>query len=265
MAMSPTEKIIEIKNARVYRGQSKVFDDFSLEIKQGKNTAILGPNGAGKTTLLKLLSRELYPVHSDSSYVRIFGQDRWNIWELRSHLGIVSHDLQEQYLGHVRGIDVVLSGYYSSIGVYRHQRFGSEARQAAQELMTTLDIGNLQEKLFATMSTGEQRRCLLGRALINQPHTLILDEPTTGLDLNGTFKYMNIVRKLMHESRTVILVTHHLHEIPPEITQVVLLKYGKVVAQGDKKDILTDEQLSTLFDTPIHLVSANGFYQAIPA
>ncbi|MDH3690219.1 MAG: ATP-binding cassette domain-containing protein [Gammaproteobacteria bacterium] len=262
--MASTDKIIEIKNACVYRGDTKVFESLTLEIEQGKNTAIVGPNGAGKTTLLKLLSRELYPVHSDSSYVRIFGQDRWNVWELRSRLGIVSHDLQEHYAGHVRGIEVVLSGYYSSIGVYKHQRFSAGARQHAREVMATLDSAELEDKLFAEMSTGQQRRCLLGRALINKPQTLILDEPTTGLDLNGTFKYLDIVRRLMREGRTVILVTHHLHEIPPEVAWVVLLKDGEVMAQGDKKQILTDDRLSELFDTSIHLVSANGFYQAIP-
>lgn len=263
--MSSTDRIIEINNATVFRGDTRVFEDFTLEIERGKNTAIIGPNGAGKTTLLKLLSRELYPVHSDSSYVRILGRDSWNVWELRSQLGIVTHDLQHEYAGYVRGIDVVLSGYYSSIGTYTYQKFSTEKLQRAQEIMVTLGIVNLREKLFATMSTGEQRRFLLGRALINEPHTLILDEPTTSLDLEATFKYLNIVRKLMQENRTVILVTHHLHDIPPEVTRVVLLKRGRVVAEGNKQQILTDDNLSDLFDTPIKLITANGFYQAMPA
>ena len=109
------QKIIEIKNATVYRGQHRVFNNFSLELELGCNTAILGPNGAGKSTLLKLLSRELYPVEQDNSYIRIFGQERWDVWELRDHFGIVSHDLQQQYVNPARGMNVIPSGYYSRL------------------------------------------------------------------------------------------------------------------------------------------------------
>ncbi len=242
-----------------------MFQNLSLEIERGSNTALIGPNGAGKTTLLQLLSRELYPVHHNASYVRVLGRDGWNVWELRSQLGIVSHDLQHQYAGHTRGIDVVLSGYYSSIGTYSYQEFSLKQRQRARDIMATLGITALKEKLFATMSTGEQRRCLLGRALVSNPHTLVLDEPTTSLDLTATFTYLTIIRRLMQAGTTVILITHHLHDIPPEVTQVILLKSGRVVAQGEKQEVLTDDNLSELFDTRIKLVSENGFYQAIPA
>ncbi|MFQ5994115.1 MAG: ABC transporter ATP-binding protein [Acidiferrobacterales bacterium] len=263
--MSPAGKIIEIKDATVFRGNTKVFENFSLEIDRGSNTAIIGPNGAGKTTLLKLLSRDLYPVHRDGSYVRILGRGGWNVWDLRSQLGIVSHDLQHDYAGYVRGIDVVLSGYYASIGTYDYQEFTPQQLQRAEQILATLGIVHLKEKGFAAMSTGEQRRFLLGRALINEPHTLVLDEPTTSLDLKATFKYLTIIRKLMQEGRTVVLITHHLHDIPPEVTRVILLKDGSVVAQGEKEQVLTDNNLSHLFDTPIKLVRENGFYQAIPA
>ncbi len=263
--MPSTRKIIEIKNATVYRGNTKVFENLSLNIERGSNTAIIGPNGAGKTTLLKLLSRELYPVRRDGSYVRILGRDGWNVWELRSQLGIVSHDLQHQYAGHARGLEVVLSGFYASIGTYSYQEFSPAQVQRAQRIMATLGITELAGKVFATMSTGEQRRCLLGRALINEPHTLVLDEPTTSLDLKATFTYLHIIRKLMQEGRTVILITHHLHDIPPEVVRVILLKSGEVAAAGEKEQVLTDDNLSDLFDTPIKLITEHGYYQAIPA
>jgi iron complex transport system ATP-binding protein len=246
--MPSISKIIEISNASVFRGDTQVFERLSLEIERGDNTAIIGPNGAGKSTLLKLLSRDIYPVRGNDSYVRILGRDNWNVWELRSQLGIVSHDLQHEYAGYVRGIDVILSGCYASIGTYSYQEFDDNARQRAKQIMTMLDIAHLKDKSFAQMSTGEERRFLLGRALINQPHTLVLDEPTTSLDLNATFKYLAIIRRLMQEGRTVILITHHLHDIPPEVTQVILLKRGRVVAQGKKEQVLTDQNLSHLFD-----------------
>ena len=258
------QKIIEIKHVTVYREHNRVFDDLSLEIPQGCNTAILGPNGAGKTTLLKLLLREIYPVHREGSYVRIFGRERWNVWALRRHFGIVSHDLQQAYLGNARGLNVILSGYYSSIDTWAHQQFSAEDITRAHRIMQTLGVAALQDRLFAAMSTGEQRRFLLGRALVHDPAALVLDEPTSGLDLKACFQYLAIVRGLMRDGKTLILVTHHIHEIPPEVSRVVLLKDGQVVADGEKSKILTDDQLSSLFDTPIKLVHANGFYQAIP-
>ncbi|MBI3758010.1 MAG: ATP-binding cassette domain-containing protein [Deltaproteobacteria bacterium] len=258
------QKIIEIKNATVYRGQHRIFNNFSLDLELGCNTAILGPNGAGKSTLLKLLARELYPVEQDDSYVRIFGQERWDVWELRDHFGIVSHDLQQQYVGNARGMNVILSGYYSSIDTAWHHQFSEEDKARAQRIVEMLGISELKNRMFGEMSTGEQRRFLLGRALINDPDTLILDEPTSGLDLKACFQYLEVIRQLMHDGKTIILVTHHIHEIPPEISRVVLLKNCKVITAGDKPEILTDHNLSALFDTPVKLVQTNGFYQAFP-
>lgn len=258
------QNIIEIKNATVYREHTRVFSDFSLEIPRGGNTAILGPNGAGKSTLLKLLSREIYPVHREDSYIRVFGQERWNVWDLRAHFGIVSHDLQQQYWGNALGINVILSGYYSSIDTAAHHRFNADERERATRIMHTLGVAELQDRRFAAMSTGEQRRFLLGRALVHDPDTLILDEPTSGLDLQACFQYLDIIRGLIQKGKTVILVTHHIHEIPPEVSRVVLLKDGRVIGDGEKSAILTDLNLSALFNTPVKLVRANGFYQALP-
>jgi iron complex transport system ATP-binding protein len=258
------QTIIEIQHVSAYRGHTRVFNDLSLEIAPGCHSAILGPNGAGKSTLLKLLSREIYPVQRPGSYIRVFGQERRNVWDLRAHFGMVSHDLQHEYLGHARGLNVILSGYYSSIDTWSHQQFSAEDRARAEHIMERLGVAELKDRPFAAMSTGEQRRFLLGRALINDPDTLLLDEPTSGLDLKACFQYLDIVRGLMQSGKTLILVTHHIHEIPPEVGRVVLLKAGAVIADGDKSTVLTSAQLSHLFDTPIELVRANGFYQAMP-
>jgi iron complex transport system ATP-binding protein len=263
MALS-SNKIIEIQNATVYRGRTQVFDHLTLEIVQGQSVAILGPNGSGKSTFLKLLSRELYPVQHEDSYVKVLGEVLWNVWELRAHLGIVSQDLQEHYMGSVKGLNVLLSGIYSSIDIWSHQTFTDQDRQRTENLMERLGIAHCREKRFSEMSTGEQRRLLLGRALIHDPEVLVLDEPTSGLDVKACFLYLEIVRNLMQSGKTVVLVTHHIHEIPPEITRVVLLKAGQVTADGEKSDILTSRNLTALFDIPVELVRLNGFYQVIP-
>ena len=259
------QKVIEIRKATVYRGRTRVFDNLSLEILRGQSVAILGPNGSGKSTLLKLLSRELYPVQREDSYVKVLGEELWNVWELRTHLGIVSQDLQEHYMGRVIGLNVLLSGLYSSIDIWSHQTFTDQDRQGAETLMAKMGIVHCREKRFSEMSTGEQRRLLLGRALIHDPDVLVLDEPTSGLDVKACFQYLQIVRALMQAGKTMVLVTHHIHEIPPEISRVVLLKAGQVLADGPKEAILTSENLSGLFDIPLELVKMNGFYQVVPA
>ena len=261
--------ILEIQNVTVYRGRTRIFQNLSLAIPLGCHAVILGPNGAGKSTLLKLLSRELYPVAQAGSSVRVFGKEDWNVWELRSRLGIVSDDLQTDYFGsasgNAAGRDVILSGLYASIGVWPNQTFDSSDQDRAREIMELLGVAALAKKPFGAMSTGERRRFLLGRALISDPEALVLDEPTGGLDLKAVFQYLGIVRDLMRAGKTVILVTHHIHEIPPEMDRVLLLKEGKVVADGGKESVLTSDRLSSLFEIPIQLLRANGFYQAVPA
>jgi len=257
-------KLIDIHNATVYRGDTRVFDNFSLSIEESENTAIIGPNGAGKTTLLKLLNRELYPVHQQGAHVRILGRERWNVWELRRSLGVISHDLQTHYLGYVRGIEVVLSGYYASVGVYDYQSFDDAQIANAWRIIRWLGVADIAERVFSTLSTGQQRRFLLARALIHEPRHLVLDEPTSGLDLKATFQYLEVIRRLMQEDRTILLVTHHIHEIPPEIERVILMSEGRIVADGPKEEMLTDDNLSRLFCVPIHVVSANGYFQTLP-
>ena len=262
--MSPARAVMEIGNATVYRGDTRVFKGFSLEILTGQSTAILGPNGAGKSTLLKLLTREVYPAQRKGSYVKVLGHGLWNVWDIRSHLGIVSTDLQEGYLREAAGLAVLLSGLYSSIGIWQHQIFTANDRLRAERLLKALGVGHCRDKRFSEMSTGEQRRLLLGRALINDPDVLVLDEPTSGLDVGACFRYLEIIGGLIESGKTVVLVTHHVHEIPPGMSRVILLKEGKVAADGEKGQTLTSENLTGLFDIPVEVVEMKGFYHAMP-
>ncbi|MFW6200327.1 MAG: ABC transporter ATP-binding protein [Gemmatimonadota bacterium] len=255
---------LQLDNVTVRRGPNTVFDGLSLEIDTGCSTAVLGPNGAGKSTLLKLLSRELYPVHGDDGGMRLFGRERWNVWELRTRLGLVSHDLQTEYPDHVTGRDVVLSGFHSSLGLWRNHEITDRDRERAAGVIDRLGLAGLQGRPYRTLSTGEQRRFLLARALVHDPEVLVLDEPMSGVDLKACFQYLDLVRGLIREGKTVVLATHHVHEIPPEVDRVVLLKGGRVVADGAKEEVLTGPRLSETFETPIEVARTNGFFQAVP-
>ena len=256
--------IIDFQNVTVFQGRNKVLDDFSLTIDESQSTVILGPNGSGKTTLLKLLNRELYIVEEKNSSLKIFEKDRWNVDELRSNLGVVSQHLQYGYSSSAIGLYVVLSGFYSSDGIWQHQEFDESKLDRAKEVMDLLSISHLKDREFSTMSTGEQRKFLLARSLVNDPAVLVFDEPTSGLDMSTCFQYLEIIRELISMGKKVILVTHHIHEIPPEVTRVILLKEGRVIEDGDKDQILTNTNLTNLFDWPIRVIKENGYFQAIP-
>lgn len=257
--------LLDIRNISAFRGTTKVFDAFSLQIDEGCSTAILGPNGAGKSSLMKLISGHLHPCFSPESALRIFGRERWNVWELRSRLGIVSYDLQHEYLASAAGLNVVLSGFYSSIDTWRNQVFSDREYRKAEEVMEALGIGALRNRPFGSLSTGEQRRFLLARALVNDPGTLLFDEPTSGLDIKSSFLYLELLRKLMRNGKTLLLVTHHVHEIPPEIRRIVMLREGRVMAEGSREEMLSSAMLSALFDYPLQAVSRNGSCQVFPA
>ena len=265
--MQHEDKLIEIRNVTVWRGTTRVFNGLSLDIDRHERVAILGPNGSGKTTLLKLLNRELYPVAEPGSGVRILGRERGNVWDLRKHIGVVSHDLQQRYTPSTTALQVVVSGFYSSIGVHGQLagRITESQRRAAQETLAELGLAEMSGRQLNQMSTGQQRRCLLARALVHRPDTLILDEPTAGLDFSACFDYLARLRTLSESGTNLVVVTHHLNEIPTVVDRVILLHRGRVVADGSKAEVLTGPRLSEVYSTPIRVTEVDGYYLACPA
>ncbi|MEM8815586.1 MAG: ATP-binding cassette domain-containing protein [Pseudomonadota bacterium] len=265
--MSGRVPLIDIQNASLYRGGKCVFEDLTLRIQQREHVVILGPNGAGKTTLVKAFNRELYPRARGDSHLRILGRERWNVWTLRRQFGIVSADLQQRYRATATARDVVLSGFFSSIGVHGTlaRDVTAEQHDKARELLETFLPPDAAGKQFARLSTGEQRRTLLARALVHEPHTLMLDEPAAGLDLGARFDLMARLQKLAAEETSIIIVTHHLHEILPQTQRVILLKHGAILADGPPGEVLTSATLSEAYDTQTRVVRSGDWYFALPA
>ncbi len=252
---------LEFKNVTVMKGDhKKVLDSFSVVIAEGEDVAILGPNGAGKSSLIKTITREYYPFGGSRDYVfRIWGQETWNIFDLRFRLGIVSNDLQYAYTRDIRGGDIVLSGFFGSTGLYR-RRVSPEMKKKALSVMSFLEIGHLKDRKMNEMSTGEARRFLIARALVHDPKALILDEPTTSLDIHAIDKFRKIVRKISGSGIGIVLVTQSLSDIIPEISRVVLMKEGRIFQDGPKRSILTDKNISELFSVPVRVRQEKGYY-----
>jgi iron complex transport system ATP-binding protein len=260
------DELLAIHQASVMQGDRLVLDRLSLSIADGQHTAILGPNGSGKSTLVKLIARQLYPLapRDGSSTVRIFGRDRWNVAELRSLLGIVSPAVQRDYTSDtpVEVFDAVVSGFFAARGTSFHHQVSDDMRERAHEALAQAGAAHLQGRDMAGLSTGEARRVLIARALVHQPRALLLDEPCAGLDMASRRRFLESLRTLARAGTTLLLVTHHVEEILPEIDHVVLLRAGQVFRQGAKSDTLTDGALSDTFGMPVNVTRHGDYYAA---
>jgi iron complex transport system ATP-binding protein len=264
--------VLELVNATVVKADRPVLDGLNLTIQNGEHSAIVGPNGAGKSVLVRLLTHEdrALVTPDGRSPVRVFGDDRWDVFELRSQLGIVSADLHQRFVagnseGRIRGEAAVLSGFLASDGILRYGVVTDEMRRLAADALERLGAGHLAKRWLDELSSGEARRVLLARALVTSPRALVLDEPTTGLDLVARHEFMERVRQIAREGTTLILITHHIDEIVPEIERVILLRQGRIAADGPKRSVLTAEHLSGVFNSLIRLEESDGYYYAHPA
>lgn len=256
--------LIQLRNVTVMRGENLALRDFSLTIGAGEHVAILGPNGCGKSTLIKTITRECYPLARAGSSVEILGRSLWNVVDLRSMLGIVSNDLMAQCVsshgGNITGFDVVLSGFFSSIGIWPNHHVTDEMRAQARDVLELLESPHLARKPVDEMSSGEARRMLIGRALVHGPKALLLDEPSTSLDLFAQHELRETVRKLAQSGIGILLVTHHLSDIIPEIDRVILMRNGQIAADGPKDQTLTAAALKDLFGVEVELARRDGYY-----
>jgi len=260
--------LLELNQATVVKNGVRVLDSLSLTIAEGEHTAILGPNGAGKTALIHLLTHDHYPLAREGeSPVRVLGRDRWNVSELRSSLGIVTSDLHHQFIeghsaGRIRGLDAVVSGLFATRGFLHGLSVTDTMRERAKASLARVEAAHLADRRLDEMSTGEARRILIARALVTEPRALVFDEPTTGLDIVARGRFLSFTRRIAQQGTTIVLITHHVEEIVPEIDRVVLLQRGRIAADGAKSVILTPERLSALFEAPVTLDRVDGYYYA---
>jgi iron complex transport system ATP-binding protein len=230
--------LIEYRNVTVSRNNRLVLNGITLAIGQGEHVAILGPNGAGKSFLIRTITRESYHhAGIPGSYVRILGQESWNVFE-----------------------EIILSGFFSSIGIWPHHRVTPAMERKVRGVMHQLEIGHLAERKMNEISSGEARRVLIGRALVHDPQALILDEPSASLDFLAAHELRSMLRKIARAGTSIVMVTHNLTDIIPEISRVILLKDGGVFDDGAKEEVLTPASLQRLFGIPLEVVKRDGFY-----
>jgi iron complex transport system ATP-binding protein len=276
--MSSLPPLLNLQHVTIFRGTADgsavadalpaetgrpALDDISLRIESGEHVCILGPNGCGKSTLIKTITRECYPVVREGSSISILGRERWNIFELRSLLGIVSPDLLEACTTDATGRDVVLSGFFSSTRVFPHHHPDPRQLALADRALERMGVAHLAGRAVARMSSGEAKRTLIARALVHDPRALLFDEPSNALDIAAQLQLRAAMRELAQSGIAILLVTHHVSEIIPEIERVILLRGGRIIADGPKAAVLTSERISGLFGIRLRIVQQDGYFHIL--
>jgi len=263
-----SEVFLELGRVKVWRGPEAAVPalrDVSLSLRAGESVAVLGPNGSGKSTLLKLLTGELRPEVRQDSYCRVFGEELWNIDELRHRIGVVMPEEVARFHPREPAFDVVLSAFRGAYGRTRDMRFSRAERLAASRAVDRMRVESLVDREFGALSSGERRRFLIARALAHDPGVLVLDEPSTALDFAAAAELGVVLRELIAGGHTLVLVTHHPGEIPPEVGRVVMLRGGRVLADGPKRRLLRPELLGELYGLPLRVRWSAGWCEVRPA
>lgn len=257
-AGSAGEEFLDLRAVNVARGDRVVLQDVNLTIRAGEHVAILGPNGCGKSTLILTMTCQIYPIVRPGMLVRIFGRERWDLTQLRKHFGVVGAGLLGAELPGERtavttGLDAVTAGFFSASTLWPNLIVTPEMRARAAEALERMEATHLSEQLVGTMSAGEKRRILIARALVHRPRQLLLDEPSNALDLAAQRELRETMRRLAQEGTGLVLVTHHLGDILPEIERIILMRDGRIVADGPRGELLTEARLSELFRAPVRI------------
>ena len=254
---------VEMENVSLVRGSARILDNISIRIRAGESVAVIGPNGSGKTSLMKILKGDARPYYDESSNTvcRLFGKERWNIFDLRKKMGVVSTDLQSRFDPSVSVGAVILSGFFRTTDVYKDHRITDGMINAAEDAAERAGISDKLTRDIGKLSLGEMRRTLIARALAPRPEMLLLDEPMTGLDVVIGSRFRDMLDSLIEDGTGIVMITHDLNDIPRNIGRVIMMKDGKIFGDGKKDDMLTSDNVSSLFSHPIKVTEENGTYR----
>ncbi len=253
---------LELNNVSVVRSGKRILDRVTLSIDAGENAAIIGLNGSGKTTLLKLLRGDIYPYDDDEPYsMRIFGQEHWNVFELRSRMGVVSMDLQDRFNPLTTVREVIGSGFFGSLDIFRNMEVTPAMEEKIRYRAAEMGIDDLLAREIEGLSLGEMRRTLIARALVTDPSMLILDEPMTGLDIVMKSRFRRMFDILTDTGVNIIMITHDLTDIPHKVDRVIMIRDGRIFDDGPKTEMLTSEKVSRVYGEDIIVECTDGIYR----
>jgi len=253
-----------LEKVDVYKNQTKVLDNISIELRIGENITILGPNGSGKSSFIELINRSIYPIFKKNSVLQIFKSTDINIWDLRKKVGLVNTDIQKRVSRKMLVFDIVMSGFYGSIGLHSDSKIYSKHIESVNITLNRMSLYEEKNKTYGELSDGQKRRVLIARSLINNPRILILDEPMIGLDLKSHYELIEILEKISEQGTTLLISTNKLENILTTTQKIICFKKGKIIKSGSPSEILKANLISSLFDTQVEVISANGYWRTVP-
>ena len=253
---------LELADVTLERSGSRLLDSVSWRVGEDERWVVIGPNGAGKTTLLSIAAAQTHPT---SGYAEVLGEllGAVDVFELRPRIGLTSAALAERVPREEKVRDLVLTAAYAVVGRW-HEDYQGMDNERAQGLLTRMGIAHLADRTFGTLSEGERKRAQIARALMTDPELLLLDEPAAGLDLGARERLVATLEGLAADpsAPAMVLVTHHVEEIPPSMTHVLLLRGGRVIAAGPIDETLTPWSLSECFRMPLGVQRLDGRWTA---
>ena len=255
---------LDCQNIDYIKDGSEILSRINLKIKEGEIVTILGPNGSGKSTLIKLISRSIYPRIKSGSKFKIYGKEMINIWDMRSKISFMNNEIHQRTHGSLKVKDIVLSGIYGSIGIPKNINPSKINYDQAIKLIEKFNLSNKVNSRYDQLSDGQKRIVQILRALINKPKVLILDEPTSNLDINSTYLLINFLSSVIKEDISLLMSTNSIDNILKETTRVILIKEGIIKADGLPYKTINSEELSLLYDIEIKVLNSNGYWRAVP-
>jgi len=235
-----------------------VIKDLNLNISFSENVILIGPNGSGKSSIIELINRNIYPVITNESKLKIFDKELINLWELRKKISTVNNDIKNRIKPNLHVFDLILSGLYGRY-CYKQKKSERDAYKV-EKIMKKMNISYLSNKKFSYLSDGEKQISLIARALINNPYILILDEPTTNLDYKSKFFVVDKVSEISKLNSKILCVTHDISTITKIYDRVIMIKDGEIIANGHQNKVINSENLSRLYGIQLEVTNNNGLW-----
>jgi len=248
----------EAKNVNCFKNGLRIIKDLNLKIAYSENVMLVGPNGSGKSSLIDVMNRNIYPVITDESVLKIFNKEHINLWELRKRISTVNNDIKNRINPNLQVFDLILSGIYGRYCFIQNK--SDRDSYKVEKIMKKMDISNLSNKYFSHLSDGEKQISLIARALIKKPDILILDEPVANLDYKSKFFIVDKINELSELNTKILCVTHDISTITKIYDRVIMLKDGKIIADGHQDKVMNSENLNKLYGIQVKLMKNNGLW-----
>ena len=248
----------EALNINCFKNDYKVIKDLNLQLKYKENVVLIGPNGSGKSSLVDLINRNIYPVESDLTKLKIFNKELIDLWQLRQKVSTVNNDIKNRINPKLKVFDLILSGLHGKYCFITNKSENDVSR--VENIIKNMDLTNISQKYFSYLSDGEKQICIIARALINNPKILILDEPIANLDYKSRFFVIDKINELSKLETKFLCITHDISMITSNFDRIIMLKNREIIADGSQKEVLNNINISKLFDINLEIFKDKGYW-----